>query len=45
MTTTDTIGAVLMTTTGGRRNHTGSLIGNPGMAVASRNVCIHSLPF
>lgn len=42
MTTTDTIGAILMTTTGGRRNHTGRLIGNPGMAVESRSVCILS---
>lgn len=43
MITTDTIGAVLTTTTGGRRNHLGSLIGNPGMAVVSRSVCILSL--
>lgn len=42
MTTTDTIGAVLRTTTGGRTNPTGSLIGNPGMAVVSQTVFIHS---
>lgn len=42
MTWTDTIGAVLMTTTGGRTNRTESLIGNPGMAVVSQTVFIHS---
>lgn len=36
---TDTIGVVLMTTTGGRRNHTGSPTGNPGMAVVRQSVC------
>lgn len=38
MTMTDTIGAVLMTTTGGRRNPTGTLIGTPGMDVVSQRV-------
>lgn len=42
MTMTDTIGAVLMTTTGRRTNHTGSPIGNPGMAVVTQTVFVYS---
>lgn len=38
---TDTIGEVLMSTTGGRKNPSGTLIGNPGMAVVSQRVRIY----